>query len=205
METITDLQQQKRNKNRLNVFINGEYAFSVHATLGAELKIGRELTRAEVSKIIAQDAAQKAQEYSFRYLSYRPRSTGELRSYLRRKGFDHQLIYMVIDDLQNRDYLNDSDFAQFWIEQRQTHRPRGTFALRYELLQKGVAPEIIDAALVDIDEKDAAMRAAERSAGRWRNLPRDQYWRKISGFLQRRGFSYETIREVAEEVWLTFK
>ena len=111
----------------------------------------------------------------------------------------------VIDQLQNREYLDDNAFARYWIEQRQTHRPRGAFALRYELLQKGISAEIIATMVDDVNEKDAALRAVERKSGQWKKLPKDQYWRKISGFLQRRGFSYVTISEVAETVWLSIE
>jgi regulatory protein len=173
--------------------------------LGAGLKIGRQITIDEVSKIKAEDAISRAKQLSFRYLSYRPRSTAEVSGYLKRKGFDSNVVDDVIDQLRDREYLDDIAFAQYWIEQRQTHRPRGAFALRYELLQKGIPAEIVEAMVVDVNEKDAALRAVERRTGRWKNLPKDQYWRKISGFLQRRGFSYVTISEVAETVWLSIE
>ena len=205
METITDLQPQKRNKDRLSVYIDGEYAFSIQMKLSAGLKIGQQMTLDEVSKIKAEDAISRAKQLSFRYLSYRPRSTAEVSSYLKRKGFDSNVVDDVIDQLRDREYLDDIAFAQYWIEQRQTHRPRGAFALRYELLQKGIPAEIIEALVAEVNEKDAALRAVERRTGRWRNLPKDQYWRKISGFLQRRGFSYVTISEVAETVWLSIE
>ncbi len=205
METITDLQPQKRNKDRLSVYIDGEYAFSIQMKLSAGLKIGQQITLDEVSKIKAEDAISRAKQLSFRYLSYRPRSTAEVSSYLKRKGFDSNVVDDVIDQLRDREYLDDIAFAQYWIEQRQTHRPRGAFALRYELLQKGIPAEIIEALVAEVNEKDAALRAVERRTGRWRNLPKDQYWRKISGFLQRRGFSYVTISEVAETVWLSIE
>jgi regulatory protein len=205
LETITDLQPQKRNKDRLNVYIDGEYAFSVLMKLGAGLKIGQQISLEEVSKIKAEDAVSRAKQLSFRYLSYRPRSTAEVSNYLKRKGFDSSVVDDVIDQLQNREYLDDNAFARYWIEQRQTHRPRGAFALRYELLQKGISAEIIATMVDDVNEKDAALRAVERKSGQWKNLPKDQYWRKISGFLQRRGFSYVTISEVAETVWLSIE
>jgi regulatory protein len=205
LETITDLQQQKRRRDRLNVHINGEFAFSVHVAIGTDLKIGQDLTRAEVEKIKALDAAKRAQDLSFRFLSIRPRSTSELRSYLRRKGFDQQVTEDTIEHLMDRDYLDDNEFARYWIEQRQTHRPRGTFALRYELLQKGVAREVVDAAVVDVNEKDAALRAVERRSGRWKTLSEVEFRRKLGAYLQRRGFGYETIAEVANIVWLSLE
>jgi regulatory protein len=205
LDTITDFQPQKRNKDRLNVFIDDEYAFSVSLSVGAGLKIGQQLAHDEIEKIKSDDAFDKARNMSFRYLSYRPRSTNEVRNYLKRKGFDSIVADRVIRQLVNREYLDDNAFARYWIEQRQTHRPRGAFALRYELVQKGISAEIIDATVIELDEKDAALRAVERKLGRWARLPKDQFWRKLSGFLQRRGFSYTTISEVAEMMWLSIE
>ncbi|MGB3713679.1 MAG: RecX family transcriptional regulator [Candidatus Promineifilaceae bacterium] len=205
METITDLQPQKRNKDRLNVFIDGEYAFSVNTKLGSSLKVGQNLTTDEVNKIKGIDTFDKAKQMSFRYLSYRPRSTVEVRNYLNGKGFDPMVIDRVVDQLINRDYLDDVEFTRYWIEQRQAHRPRGVLALRNELLKKGVPPTLIDAAVDEVDEKDAALRAIERKTGRWAKLPKQQFRRKISGFLERRGFSYAIIYEVAETAWLSLE
>lgn len=115
------------------------------------------------------------------------------------------LIDHVVDQLKDRDYLDDTAFTHYWIEQRQTHRPRGARALRHELLQKGVAPSLIDTAVAEVDEKDAALRAVESKTERWANLPKQQFRRKISGYLERRGFSYAVIPEVAEIIWLSFE
>lgn len=205
LETITDLQPQKRNKDRLNVFIDGEYAFSVSSMLGSSLKVGQRLTADEVRKIKVSDSFDKAKQMSFRYLSYRPRSTAEVRNYLHGKGFDPMVVDRVIDKLLHRDYLDDVAFTHYWIDQRQTHSPRGVLALRHELLKKGVPPTLIDAAVDEVDEKDAALRAVERKTDRWAKLPKQQFRRKISGFLERRGFSYTIIPEVAEIVWLSLE
>lgn len=205
METISSIQPQKRNKNRLSIFIDGEYAFSVDMTLGAGLMVGQKITHDQVEKIKKDDAFSRAKQMSFRFISYRPRSTVEVRNYLNRKGFDHVVADRVVDQLVDRDYLDDVAFARYWVEQRQLHRPRGALAIRFELLQKGVPREIIDSAVTDVDEKDAALRAVELKTRRWTRMPKEQYWRKISGFLQRRGFSYATISEVAEIVWLSLE
>jgi regulatory protein len=205
LDTITDLQPQKRNKDRLNVFIDGKYAFSVNTMLGSSLRVGQCLTADEVRKINDSDSFDKARQMSFGYLSYRPRSTAEVRNYLHGKGFDPMLVDGVLDHLKKRDYLDDVAFTRYWIDQRQTHSPRGVLALRHELLKKGVAPTLIDTAVADIDETDAALRAIERKTGRWAKLPKQQFQRKINGFLERRGFSYAIIYEVAKTAWLALE
>jgi regulatory protein len=187
------------------VYLDGEYAFSVDSLLASELKIGQQLSGEQVKKIKAKDAARRARQLSFRYLSYRPRSKAEVRNYLRQKGFDEIEAEMAVDELEERQYLDDRAFADYWVEQRLIHRPRGIIALRHELAQKGVSSAIAEVALRDVDEKDAALQAAEKRVQRWSRMPRDEFRRKISDFLKRRGFSYPTIREVADSVWLSIE
>ena len=175
LNTITDLQPQKRNKERVNVFIDGEYACGVDIAFGSSLKIGQQLTADDVKKIKSRDSLARARQLSFRYLSYRPRSASELRNYLTGKGFDPPAIERVIEQLQEREYLDDAAFTRYWIEQRQAHKPRGVRALRHELLRKGVDPSLIDAAVADLDEKEAALRAVERKTDRWAQLPKQQF------------------------------
>ena len=102
-------------------------------------------------------------------------------------------------------YLDDEEFARYWLENRSRFRPRSAKAIRYELRQKGVDREAIDAALEGMDEDDAAWDAAASKLDRWRNLPEDEFERKLSGFLARRGFSFATVRRTVQRAWKTIQ
>lgn len=201
METITEIKLQKRDNNRLNVFIDGDYSFSVAMALAARLKVGQRLTSVEIENLQTLDLVEKAKSNVFRYLSYRPRSISESRIYLRTKGFDEIVIDQVVDRLVELEYLDDEAFTNFWIEQRQLHKPRSRYALRQELYQKGVSQDVIDAAVNEVDERDAAFRAAEKKSRTWFSLSEERFSHKIRGFLQRRGFSYAITTEVTEKIW----
>jgi regulatory protein len=201
LETITEIKLQKRDNNRLNVFIDGDYSFSVAMALSARLKVGQRLTSVEIENLQTLDLVEKAKSNVFRYLSYRPRSISESRIYLRTKGFDEIVIDQVVDRLVELEYLDDEAFTNFWIEQRQLHNPRSRYALRQELYQKGVSQDVIDAAVNEVDERDAAFRAAEKKARTWFSLSEERFSHKIRGFLQRRGFSYAITTEVTEKIW----
>ncbi len=136
-----------------------------------------------------------------RLLAYRPRSVQEIRQKLRQKDFPDEVVETVLEELSANEYLDDLAFAKFWVEQRETFKPRGRTALRYELRQKGVARDVIEEALRDLDELSSARAAVEVRASRYAHLTWDQYRRKLAGFLQRRGFGYAVVKQVIEETW----
>jgi regulatory protein len=201
MATITAITDQKRNPDRVNIFLEGRYAFSLTRVAAARLKVGQSLTDTELARLQQDDELAKAKEKALRYLSYRPRSENELRRQLRRKGLDDFLVEQVINQLTETELLNDATFANYWVEQRETFKPRSALALRQELQQKGVSRDVIDQALSDIDELDAARRAASQRAPQLARLPFAQFQAKLGGYLQRRGFGYGVIREVIQEQW----
>ena len=107
-----------------------------------------------------------------------PRSVGEIRRHLRAKRYDDEAIDGAIDKLRAQRYVDDLDFAKYWVEQRSRFRPKGDRALVSELTSKGVARETIDAALGDLpaeSEGDRARRAIARQLRRWESLePRER-------------------------------
>jgi regulatory protein len=103
--------------------------------------------------------------------------------------------------LQDVGLLDDEAFARYWVEQREAFKPRSHLALRQELQQKGVDRAIIEAALRDVDQTAAAQQAAAKQARRYTHLTEDEFRNKLGGFLQRRGFHYEIIKQVIDELW----
>ena len=165
------------------------------------VRIGQELTDQEIEVLRRRDASERAYENALRYLSYRPRSEYEMQRYLQRRGADDGTTKEVIDRLRRARLVNDVEFARFWLENREAYRPRGRWALRAELRQKGVANEIIDLVLRDLDEETSAMKAAERRAQRLARLDEQTFRRRLLGFLRRRGFDYEISRRTANRLW----
>jgi len=201
MATITDLVTQKRDKERVNLFLDGEFAFGLAFSVAAGLKIGQQLNAEEIDRLKSQEQIERAKKNALRYVSVRPRSVYELQTHLQRKSFEDDVINAVVEYLTGHGLLDDTAFANYWIDQRETFRPRSRFALGQELRQKGIDRKVIDAVLEDVDELAAARRVVDKRADRWANLPEDAYLDKMAGFLQRRGFSYEIIREVLQDTW----
>ena len=201
MGKITALELQKNNKNRISIFLDGKFALGVTAVATQGLKIGQELSPSDIERIEQKEAAEQARQAALRLLNYRPRSAAEIRSGLRKKGYADDIIQPVIDRLTAVDLLNDEAFARYWVEQRETFKPRSQFALRQELQQKGVSRGIIDAALESVDEESAARQAAQKKARQLSRLTEESFRAKLGGFLQRRGFHYGLIKQITEEMW----
>ncbi len=200
---ITALKVQKRNRQRINVHIDGRYAFGLAAIEAMQLEVGQYLSAAEIAQLKERDQVEVAYDRALNFLSYRPRSVAEVRRRLSEKGFDEPTIDQVIARLSRAGLVDDEAFARYWIENRDTHRPRGSRALRYELRQKGLPDSVIDDLLTDYDEDAAAYRAAVLQVQR---LTRKSDYdigalrSKLSAFLSRRGFSYDITRDTVDRL-----
>ncbi|MBZ0295378.1 MAG: RecX family transcriptional regulator [Anaerolineae bacterium] len=197
---VTALEIQKRNKERVNVYLDGEYAFSLDMMKAAMLHKGQQLTEAEITALRDEDDVIRAFDRAIRFLAYRPRSTEEVRRNLADKAVPETVIEAAIARLNQRGYLDDRAFAAFWIENRSQFKPLSPRALRYELRQKGVAAAVIDELLASVDAEDAAYRAAQARVNRLQGSSRDLFRQKLMRFLQGRGFSYDIMRDVAEQL-----
>jgi regulatory protein len=198
--TITALEVQQHNKERVNVYLDGTFAFGLAVLEAARLRKGQYLTDSEIATLKAQDVVEQAYERAVRFLAQRPRSTSEIRRHLADKGVDKAAIEEAIVLLEAQGYLDDKAFARYWLANRQQFRPRGTRALRFELREKGVPASVIDEVLADFDSGDAAYQAALDKARRFRGLDRRTFREKLGSYLTRRGFDYDTIRDVIDRL-----
>jgi regulatory protein len=198
---ITALKYQKRNPDRVSVYLDGRFALGLPAILAASLKPGQMLTDADLEGLMKAGAEDRAYNRALDYLSYRPRSRAEVTAHLQRRGTPDGQASAVMERLERAGLIDDAAFASFWVENRERFRPRGPMALRYELRSKGISDEIIEAALDPVDATDSAYRATERKARQLRNLDQPVFTRKLVEYLARRGFDYGIARKVVERRW----
>jgi regulatory protein len=202
MKKVTAIRTGKREK-RVNVFLDGRFAFSLEAEVAVKqgLGVGQELSEGDIEALARADLFQRCLNAALLYLSYRPRSEAELRQRLHRRGFDGDNVEAAVVRLREQGLVNDLAFAQFWKDNRESFRPRSQRLTRLELKQKGVAEDIIDQAVAEINDEDSAYRAA---VGKARTLPRADYHvfrRRLGEYLKRRGFGYGVITRTVERVW----
>lgn len=199
---ITAIEPQKNNPNRVNIYLDGEFAFGLTRWTAAWLQVGQELSEEKIESLKAEDERERVYQKALRFLSVRPRSVQEVRQNLQKHGVSLVLIEETLERLQGAGLLDDWVFARLWVENRADFRPRAPAILRLELQRKGVAEDIIQTVLQEMTDAELlALDAARRRARRLRDLPQREFYRKLSGFLARRGFSYEIIPSVCEQVW----
>jgi regulatory protein len=201
--TISAIEPQARHPDRVNVFIDGEFAFGLAATVAVDrgLVKGQMLSDAEVRSLLDAEEAGRATEAAVRLVSYRARSELELRQRLGRRGFSPKAIDLALDKLREWNYLNDREFARQWVESRESHRPRSSGMIKRELTSKGIdagtAERVVEAA--QIDDHGVALDLARKWLPRLRREDRETQRRRLMGYLQRRGFGWDVVRRVLDE------
>jgi regulatory protein len=202
MKKITAIEPQKKNPQRVNVYLDGDFAFGLARITAAWLTVGQELGEEKAAALQANDAREVTYQKALHFLSFRPRSSEEVRQNLRKRGCEEMLTEETVSRLQTAGLLNDASFAQAWVENRNTFHPRSKSALRMELRRKGLEDDVIQSVLDrDVDEEALAYEAARKQARRYAGLERPDFRQKLSGFLARRGFSYTVLAPVVSKVW----
>src|SRR5215212_4451817 len=124
---ITALRAQAKDSQRVNVFVDGEFAIgiSLMTITKTGLHVGKQLSADEFAKLEQTESGDKAYLAALRFLEARPRSIAEVRA-----------------RLAELELLDDAAFARYWVENRQAYRPRGVGALRDELRRKGIDADV---------------------------------------------------------------
>ena len=202
---ITALKVQKRNSQRINVYLDDEFAFGLSRFAAAWLQVGQELSPEKIIELQDADAREIAYQRAINFISYRPRAEAEVRKNLEKNDTPDAIIIEVLERLRRTGLVDDVQFAQTWVENRSTFRPRGRRALTTELRQKGIGDEAIDEALSDLDEDNLAYQAALKQSRKYRGLDWQSYRQKMAAYLARRGFNYDVSKPVIEQVWSEMK
>jgi regulatory protein len=202
MAKITALRQNK-GRRRVNVFLDGSFAFSLSADRVASegLQVDQTLNSEQVNALSGSDGHDRCLTAATRLLSYRPRSSSELRTILQRRGFDRAAQDSTLATLKEKTLVDDAAFARFWTENRESFSPRSQRLTGIELKRKGVPADIIEQAVASIDDEASAHRAALAHLGSMRWSDRDQFRRRLGGYLQRRGFAYAVVEATLARLW----
>ena len=199
---ISAVEPQQKNPRRINIYLDGEYAFGLSSIVAAWLKVGQELSEEKIASLQAEDASEIAYQKALHFIGYRPRSSAEVRQNLTKRGIAEDLVEQTVARLQQAGLVNDQEFVRAWIENRNTFQPRSRLALRLELRRKGLSDETIQPVLDEqVDEQVLALEAARKYARRLAGLEWPEFRKKLGGFLARRGFSYTTLSPVVSEIW----
>lgn len=205
---ITALDPSPRRPDWWHISIDGTYAFSLDgATVIAEaLAPGRALTEDDLGRLRVLAEESRLMDSALYFLTTRPRSRAEVRRRLlqprrNRPAPPAEAVDRVLDRLAEKHLLDDREFADYWVEQRERFSPRSSYALAQELRQRGVDRDTADAA---VDAERDAERALDAARPRLRTLSGADYETfraKLTAFLQRRGFGYGIARDTVRALW----
>jgi regulatory protein len=203
---ISAIEPQKHHLERVNVYVDGEFrlALAQEVVLHAGLYSGDDVTEARIEELASEDLLWKARDSALNLLSFRARTATELRRRLKEKGFPEEVVERCVADLAERGLVDDSAFAETFVRDRVRLRPSGARRLAQELRVKGVdadtASEAIEEVLrsEDVSELELARVAVSKWARR-SGEDRDRARRRLYGFLARRGFGGDTVRQIMEE------
>ncbi|MHB8134273.1 MAG: regulatory protein RecX [Anaerolineaceae bacterium] len=201
--TISSIKVQRKNANRVSIYLDGIYSFGLSKITAAWLKVGQKLEDSEIEKLLSDDEVEVAYQRALRFLSFKSRSNAEMQNKLRTLGFSEKIIEVVCGKLIEKGYVDDQIFAETWVENRNVFRPRSHRILRWELRNKKVAEQIIDSVL-DVSEPEEVLvrMAAEKYARKLVGVEKKEiFYRKLISFLGRRGFSYQVALPAANEMW----
>lgn len=210
MPTITALEPQKRRKGRLNIYVDGHFVIGVGEQVAADLglHVGRAITPEKLREVAGAEEVHKATEAALGLLEVRARARREIETRLTQKGYDEDVIRQVVEKLTRLSLLDDAQFAAQWVEAKTRvggSRPVGRRRISSELFQKGVAKDQIEEALGRVSDEDELALARAAAAKKVRHVPTDREAlqaerQRLVGFLQRRGFGWETVKRITREV-----
>ncbi len=201
MKKITAIETQKNNPKRVNLYLDGEFAFGLDRFVAAWLTVGQSLDEEKIAKLQAEESQEKAYQQSMLFLSYRARSETEVRKNLEKHEIPSTVIEQTLQRLREERLVNDGQFAQAWVANRSEFRPRSRRALTVELRQKGLTEADIRFATEAVDEESLAYAAAQKRVHRLDGLEWPEFRKKLSEFLARRGFGYDVIAPTVKRLW----
>ncbi|MBR3230647.1 RecX family transcriptional regulator [Candidatus Saccharibacteria bacterium] len=194
---ITDMRQAVKNKNRVNVFVNQKYSFSLDVAqlVDLKLKVGAKISEAELAEYKKLSEFGKLYQRTLEWVLARPRSEKEAFDYLYKKIYEKKLdknyINSIIERLKNKKYLDDERFAKYYVENRFVKKGVSRRRLEMELMKKGIKKEIIEKVLSDSvrSDEEEILKIIAKKRARYDD-------EKLTQYLCRQGFSYELVQNL---------
>ncbi|MBQ5695292.1 MAG: recombination regulator RecX [Clostridium sp.] len=205
MNIITKIEVGKRNKERVNIYIDNEYAFSISAELvyKENIKVKDEINVERLKKLADEDNYIKCKNSALKIIERTYKSEKELRDKLVLKGYDDHIIKRTINFLREYNLLNDTNYAKMYVKDRS--RNQGKNKIKYKLIQKGIDENIIEEELNKIDKDEIKEVAYEMALKKYRVLSKrenDNYklTQKLYRFLMGKGYDYDLIKDVVKSI-----
>lgn len=199
MPVITNISAQKNNKNRMNIFVDGEFfcAMSVEIIIKNRIKVGIEIDKEKLEKFIFENEKHDALVKATDYISKNLKTKKQVKEYLIKKGYSYEIALYCVDKLKEYDYINDEEYSKRYIES--VASKQGYRLTQYKLMMKGVRKEDIDNAYLQtsIDQKENAKLIAKKYLKN-KEITKENI-AKAYRYLIGKGFSYDEANYAIEE------
>jgi Uncharacterized protein conserved in bacteria len=205
MAKITKIEVQKKNKERVNLFLDDEYAFSLSMELVYKegLKKNQEIDSKKLELLAEEESIIRCKNSALKTIERSYKTEKEVIEKLKEKGYGENAINISIEFLRQYNFINDTNYTKAYIKDKLNSY--GSQKIKYTLIQKGISKEIIEDILADADkdnERNTAINLAKKKLDVIRKKESDNY--KISGklyrYLMSRGYGYDIVNEVVKEV-----
>ena len=194
MGKITKIEEQKNNKSRMSIFIDGEYSFSVEKIVALErsLKEGTQLSESDIKDLMSESDEEKAMKQALKYIAIRQRTKYEMLTYLKGKNYSDFVIAKIIDKLEYYNYINDIEFIKAYVSA--FGGKYGEKRIKSRLFQLGVPGELADKFLINLPQVEACEKDKNKYLRTHKDCPRE----KLFTYLLSKGYSGETISKVLD-------
>ena len=195
---ITKLKQGVKNPNRVNVFVDEKYAFSLDVAQVADfkLKVGAEISEEDLTELKKASEFGKLYQRTLEWVLTRPRSEKETRDYLYKKIYEKKLdkIYIdrIIERLESKKYLDDAKFAEWYVENRFVKKGISRRRLKMELAKKGISKDIVENVVNLRDDEEEIRKIIAKKRKKYDD-------EKLISYLSRQGFDYQLARSLVLE------
>ena len=205
MPKITKIEIQKNNKDRVNIYLDGEYALAINAELvyKENLKVKDDVDISKLQEIAEKESFIRCKESAIKIIERSYKTEKEIRDKLKQKGYEEKQINNSIDFLKEYNFINDNTYAKAFIKDKLSSK--GSQKIKYDLMKKGIAKDIIEENLIKVDkneEKEVALNVGRKKYESIRRKESDNY--KLSGklyrFLISRGYAYDIVKDVVKEI-----
>lgn len=202
---ITEIKTQIKSKERVSIFIDGAYHFSVHMDVLIDygLTVGSEITEGLLEQIQSKDELKKAYAKGIDIVSRRLHTEKEVRDKLKDKDYAPRTIDQTIEKLKEYGYIDDEAFLEHYLSFKSSSQ--GPRKIRYDLQRKGIADHLIENALEGLKDdayNNCMVLASSRLEGMSQSLEMSKKYRRLAGYLERKGFNFATVKEVLRDLEL---
>ncbi|MGG7212229.1 recombination regulator RecX [Clostridium nigeriense] len=205
MNIITKIESQKRNKDRANIYIDNDYAFSLSCELVYKegLKVNEKVDIEKIKDIANKDNYLKCKNTALRIVEKAYKSEKELKDKLILKGYDNESIYKTMNFLKEYNFLSDNNYAKMYVKDKS--RIQGKKKIKFDLIKKGITDNIIEEEISNIDregEREGAYNLAIKKYNTIAKREDDKFKlsQKLYRFLLSKGYDYDTVSYVVKKI-----